>query len=179
MATFNELTKWDYIKAEQEYLKGKELEPNNLKINNQYREFLVKMNRLEEYDSAKFYLQSAMKYEDPQMLVSRFQACLALMYQKSNNHQPAQNIINQLIDRSKETTAGSPGYFIGWYYSGIGEADSAFIWLEKAYQNRSMEIPWLKADPVFKNLKNDDRYWDLYERAGHKAYDEYMASKKK
>jgi len=234
LATFNELTKWDYIKAEQEYLKGKELEPNNLKIINQYGEFLVKMNRLEdalsyfdtmipssdliriqilsgnkkeaynsinaylkvngehalrwvgacyilleEYDSAKFYLESAMKYEDPQMLVSRFQACLALIYHKSNNHQPAQNIINQLIDRSKETTAGSPGYFIGWYYSGIGEADSAFIWLEKAYQNRSMEIPWLKADPVFKNLKDDDRYWDLYERTGHKAYDDYITSRKK
>jgi len=61
--------------------------------------------------------------------------------------------------------------------AGIGEVDSAFYWLEKAYKNKSPEIPWLKVDPVFRNLKDDDRYWDLYERTGHKAYDDYMASK--
>ena len=57
--------------------------------------------------------------------------------------------------------------------------DSAFYWLEKACENRSPEMAWLKVNPVFKNLKDDDRYLDLYERTGHKAYDEYMADKKK
>jgi hypothetical protein len=54
--------------------------------------------------------------------------------------------------------------------------DSAFFWLEKAYQNRDPQMPWLKVDPAFNNLKDDDSYWDLYERTGHKAYDEYMAN---
>jgi hypothetical protein len=56
--------------------------------------------------------------------------------------------------------------------------DSAFYWLEKAYKNRSAEMPWLKVDPAFKNLKNDYRYWDLYKRTGHKAFDDYRASLK-
>ena len=29
----------------------------------------------------------------------------------------------------------------------------------------------MKVDPMFKNLKDDKLYWDLYERTGHNAYD--------
>jgi tetratricopeptide (TPR) repeat protein len=134
---------------------------------------------LEEYDSAKLYLETALKNQESEILLPRFQACLALSYNKTKNHQRAQVIINQLINKSDTTSNGSPDYFIGWYYSGIGEVDSAFYWLEKACQNRSSEMPWLKVTPVFNNLKNDDRYWNLYERTGHKAYDEYMAEMKK
>ena len=58
----------------------------------------------------------------------------------------------------------------------MGQVDSAFYWLERAFRNRSAEMPWLKVDPAFDILKDDDRYWDLYERTGHKAYDDYMAT---
>jgi len=129
---------------------------------------------LEKYDSAKIYLESALQAQHPDMSLPRFQACLALAYFKTKNYQQAHSII-QLIDKSNKTTAGSPEYYTGWYYSGIGELDSAFYWLEKAVNKRSAEMPWLKVDPVFNSLKKDDRYWDLYERTGHKAYDEYMA----
>jgi len=134
---------------------------------------------LEEYDSSKFYLESAIQSEHPEMILPRFQAYLAFVYEKTNNHLKARTIVNQLIAKSNTTSAGSPAYFTGWYYSGIGEVDSAFYWLEKAYNNRSPEMPWLKVDPAFNNLKEDDRYLDLYERTGHKAYDEYMSSKNK
>ena len=78
---------------------------------------------------------------------------------------------------SKETISNSPAYFTGLYYSAIGEVDSAFYWLEKAYKDRSPEFFKLKANPSFNNLEEDDRYWDLYERTGHEAYDDYKADK--
>jgi TolB-like protein len=134
---------------------------------------------LEEYDSAKLYLESAVQAQSPKMSAPRFQADLAMAYYKTKNYQKARAIIKQIINRSSESSAGSPEYFTGWYYSGIGEVDSAFYWLEKAYKNRSPEMPWLKVNPAFKNLKDDYRYWDLYERTGHKAYDEYMEGMKK
>ncbi|MBG0859510.1 MAG: hypothetical protein IQL11_08405, partial [Bacteroidales bacterium] len=133
---------------------------------------------MEEYDSARFYLETALKYDVPAMSVPRFQACLAFVYSKTNNHDQGQIIINQLIKNSKITSARSPDFFIGWYYSRIGEVDSAFYWLEKACISRSPEMPWLKVDPAFKYLNNDYRYWDLYNRTGHKAYDDYRASLK-
>ena len=133
---------------------------------------------LGEYDSAKFYLEYAMKNEHPDMLSPRLQADLAIAYEKTNHLQQARTIINQLIAKSDTTSVGSPEYFTGWYFSGMGDKDSAFYWLEKAYENRSPEFPWLKVDPAFNSLKDDPRYWDLYERTGHKAYDDYMASRK-
>ena len=134
---------------------------------------------LQEYDSAKQYLEAAVISEDPHLLYPRFLSCLALAYHGTKDYYKAQTTISQLINKSDTTSAGSPEYFTGWYYSWIGEVDSAFHWLEKAYNNRSPELPWLKVDPAFNNLKDDDRYWDLYERTGHKAYDDYIASKNK
>jgi TolB-like protein len=132
---------------------------------------------LEEHDSAKFYLEYDLKNEHPDMSSPRFQADLSLVYEKTNHHQQARTIINQLIAKNDITSVGSPDFFIGWYYSGMGKKDSAFYWLEKAYGNQSPEFPWLKVDPAFNSLKDDPRYWDLYERTGHKAYDDYLASK--
>ena len=238
LAQLNDWFIWDYIKAEKEFLKALEILPNDPGFSQQFGEFLIKMNRmndaklyfsklesdfnkqyreirrkiysgknneayhsiqeflkvngeegyiwageafiwLEEYDSALFYLEAGKQVEDPEISIPRFQACLALVYNKTEHHEQARTIVRKLNARSDTTSAMSPAFFTGWYYSGIREVDSAFYWLEQAYKNRSPEMPWLKVDPVFNNLKEDDRYWDLYERTGHKAYDEYMESMKK
>ncbi|MCX6255902.1 MAG: hypothetical protein NTV31_15720 [Bacteroidia bacterium] len=235
LAWFNDWIRWDYIRAEKEFLKIFDLEPNNPLYPELYIEILLKRNQLdealnykvtseqsyrliqinilsgsnkeinssiksylesqgvkgqkyagdcylwaEEYDSARLHLEAAVKSEDSViMLTPRFQAYQALAYYKTNQHNQAQKIIKQLTFKSSITTAGSPDYFAGWYYSGIGEIDSAFYWLEKAFKNRSIQLAWLKADPVFKTLKADNRYWDLYARTGHKAYDDYIAGMKK
>ncbi len=133
---------------------------------------------LEEYDSSRFYLESALKSKHPIMLTPRFQAALALAKRNTNNLLEAQEILNSLIVKADSTSVGSPAYFTAWYYGGIGARDSAFYWLEKAFNNRSPEMPWLKIDPAFSNLKDDPRYWDLYERTGHKAYDDYLLKEK-
>jgi TolB-like protein/Tfp pilus assembly protein PilF len=132
---------------------------------------------MNEYNTARRCLEDALQSEPQAMQLPRFQACLALAFHKTDDLEKAQEIISQLIDKSITTAVGSPAFYTGWYYSWTGELDSAFYWLEKAVQNRSPEIPWLKADPAFNNLKDDPRYWDLYERTGHKAYEDYMASK--
>jgi TolB-like protein/Tfp pilus assembly protein PilF len=236
MAQVNLYARWDYVRAEKEFLRSLDLEPNNSGFDDGHIEFSLQMGQIEkalkridkvqgysnsffaivsshilsdnkieaykllaqastdkmaqpfigeaylwmeEYDSAIFYLESALQSEHYEMPFPRWQAKLAFVYEKTNNHLKARTIVNQLIAKSDTTSAGSPAYFTGWYYSGIGEVDSAFHWLEKAYNNRSPELPWLKVDPAFNNLKDDDRYWDLYERTGHKDYDDYMASKSK
>jgi TolB-like protein len=241
MGNINEWGRWNYVEAEKEYLKVKELSPNmsTLEAMNLIFEFFAKMNQkdryikvskklyergtssesmfiksliisgnseqaydslkashylhtvdgykwlgetfiwLGEYDSARYYLDSALNLKDAYMLLPRFQTSLALAFQKTNQTRKAGGIISQIKNQSKLTSAGSPHYFVGWYYSGVGEIDSAFCWLEKAYEKNSPEFPWLRSDPAFDNLRGDKRYWDLYERTGHKAYDDYVASKKK
>lgn len=134
---------------------------------------------LEDFDSAWFYLESAMQIQDSIMKTPKFQSNIALALDKVNKPEPAQIIIDKLIAKSDSTSAGSPEFFLGRYYSGIGELDTALYWLEKAFDRRSPEMPWLKVDPAFNSLKDDEQYWDLYKRTGHEAYDEYLANRKK
>jgi TolB-like protein len=134
---------------------------------------------LEEYDSARKYLEAAVQASNLYVSLPRFQSNLALAYYKTDHLSEAEKIVNQLKQSNHSNLPGSPDFYVGWYYSGVGMSDSAFAWLNKALKNGSAEMPWLKADPVFNNLKNDTRYWDLYEKSGHKAYDDYIAGLKK
>jgi len=133
---------------------------------------------LKEYSSAIEVCESAIQSSDPCVLQPRFQASLAVAYHETGAVAQARILIDRLIRKSETSSAGSPEYFLGTYYSWIGEPDSAFHWLEKACENRSPEMPWLKMDPAFNTLKDDPRYRDLYERTGHKAYDEYLVNMK-
>ena len=129
-----------------------------------------------KYDSARFYLERAVKSDDPDMKKPRFQAYLALAYNKTGDYVAADKIINQLKLMSKVTTANSPEYFVGWYYMGCDKSDSAFIWLQKAFGNRSTQLTWLNADPVFKKVVYDERYISLYNQTGHSEYQQDMSS---
>jgi len=50
-------------------------------------------------------------------------------------------------------------------YTGLGDRNSAFQWLEKAYQERTMRIQELP-DPIFDSLRSDPRFRDLMRRIG-------------
>jgi TolB-like protein len=133
--------------------------------------------RLGDYDLAMQYLDSAIISGDS-LSDPRFQAYLALVYYKRNETRKAEEIVNNLRNRYNNSLAGSPDYYLGWYYSGTGEVDSAYYWLDKALKNISAELPWLKIDPVFNSIRKDPRYVNLYEKTGFKAYDDYLAIKK-
>lgn len=133
---------------------------------------------MQDFDRAMFYLDSVIASgQDPRSWAPISQADLAVACFKTGRTELARTMIDKLIQRSDTTSVGSPAYFTGWYYSWIGEPDSAFYWLDEAVENRSPDLTWFKVDPAFNNLKNDPRYWGLYERTGFKAYDDYMASK--
>jgi serine/threonine-protein kinase len=51
-------------------------------------------------------------------------------------------------------------------YLGLGDKDTAFYWLEKAYSERDAGLMWLKVDPVLDDLRSDPRFLDLLGRVG-------------
>ena len=48
-------------------------------------------------------------------------------------------------------------------YVGLGDRNTAFQWLEKAYQQRTMRIQQL-SEPLFDSLRSDPRYMQLMRR---------------
>ena len=55
---------------------------------------------------------------------------------------------------------------LAYLYSILGEKDRAFVWLEKAYQQKTHGMPFLKEDPTWDNIRNDPRFSDLERRVG-------------
>ena len=51
-------------------------------------------------------------------------------------------------------------------YAALGEADTAFDWLEKAYERRVLALPWIRVFPGVDPLRTDPRFQDLLRRIG-------------
>jgi len=60
-------------------------------------------------------------------------------------------------------------YGIALVYAGLGENDDAFRWLEKAFEERSHWLVWLRLDPRWKNLRGDPRFDALVQRMNYPA----------
>jgi hypothetical protein len=51
-------------------------------------------------------------------------------------------------------------------YVGLGDYDQAFAWFERAYQERSNILQWIKVEPFPDAMRNDPRFADLLRRVG-------------
>jgi TolB-like protein/tetratricopeptide (TPR) repeat protein len=58
----------------------------------------------------------------------------------------------------REKYADSSAVQIAEAYAYRHEIDNAFQWLERAYQQRDAGLPWIKTNPLYKNLRGDPRY---------------------
>lgn len=87
-------------------------------------------------------------------------AALAHAYAMLGRRIEAEKILRDLQQKPKDGYL-SP-YLIATIYAGLGEKDTAFELLEKAYRERCMDMVWhLKADPRIDNLRSDPRFQAL------------------
>jgi hypothetical protein len=59
-----------------------------------------------------------------------------------------------------------PSLYRAFIYAGLNDKDQAFLWLEKAYEDRSNYLIYLGVEPSIDNLRSDPRYHDLLRRVG-------------
>src|SRR5262249_43358344 len=50
------------------------------------------------------------------------------------------------------------GFFVATVYAGLGDKDQAFAWLERDYQQRSGQLPFIVWWPNFDSLRDDPRF---------------------
>jgi adenylate cyclase len=92
------------------------------------------------------------------------EAELAHTYAASGNREEAQKIVAELQELAKTKYVSS--FQIAAIYTGLGEKDQAFAWLEKAQEERSDGLVNLKAEQRFDSLRSDPRFKDLARRMG-------------
>ena len=112
-----------------------------------------------QFPEAIMKLEKAVRLSDGPL----YRAQLANAYALNGNRAKALEILEQLKALSKERYVVPVD--IALIYTGLGDRDSAFQWLEKAYQERAARITEL-SEPHFDSLRSDPRFADLMRRIG-------------
>jgi serine/threonine protein kinase/tetratricopeptide (TPR) repeat protein len=86
-------------------------------------------------------------------------AALGQAYAASHQDAEARKILDQLKERSRQTYVQPASVAV--IYLALGEKDQAFDWLQKAYDDRSGWLVYLKVDPWADSVRNNARFTDL------------------
>lgn len=89
---------------------------------------------------------------------------LGFVYGLAGRKAEAEKVLNELLDLNNRRYVTSAA--IAYVYIGLGDKDRAFVWLEKAYQERSNFIAYLSVVPLVDSLRSDPRFSDLLRRVG-------------
>jgi serine/threonine protein kinase/Tfp pilus assembly protein PilF len=91
-------------------------------------------------------------------------------YALAGKRAEALKVLGRLEAESKKRYV--PSIFFATVYTGLGEKDLAFQWLEKAYQEHDIRLPWFLTDGYMSSpdpssdLRSDPRFRELLKRAG-------------
>jgi len=91
-------------------------------------------------------------------------AGLGHVYALSGKKAEARGVLDELKEQSRQQYV--PANCMALVYAGLGEEDQAFAWLEKAYEEHSFQMQWLKVEPRWDSLRSDPRFADLVRRVG-------------
>ena len=114
-----------------------------------------------KYQKAIAELQKAVKLSGGRNLML---ASLGYAYAVSGKRTEGQEVLNKLHGLSPEDYV-SP-FSLAIVYTGLGEQDQAFAWLEKAYDERVGWLIFLPREPKLDSLRSDPRFVDLTRRIG-------------
>jgi tetratricopeptide (TPR) repeat protein len=147
-----------YDEEIEQYRRALELDPN----------FQFARHRLAKAYFAKGMFDEAIaEHERVIALSNRNPSELAMLgraYGLLGRKNEARQILRELLEMNERGYVNS--YSIALVYFGLGEKDQAFKWLEKAYQERSYAMVFLKVSMDFGPYRQDSRYIDLLRRIG-------------
>jgi tetratricopeptide (TPR) repeat protein len=89
---------------------------------------------------------------------------LGLAYGLAGRKAEAIKVLNELHELNKSRYV-TPAALVN-VYIGLGDKEQAFVWLEKAFQERSNFVAFLKVFPLLDSIRSDPRFDDLIRRVG-------------
>ncbi|MFC2142560.1 protein kinase, partial [Acidobacteriota bacterium] len=140
----------NYDQALKQCEKTLELNPNFYRVYKYLGQIYVQNSQLEEAISV-FQDAKDLSRGHPAVL-----AWLGYVYGLSGRVIEAHRLIEELENTSTQQYV-SPIYY-SFVHIGLGDIDRAFIWLEKAYDERSSWLIYIHRSPIYENLRTDNRY---------------------
>jgi serine/threonine-protein kinase len=148
----------EYDRAIEQYRSVIELEPDFALAHWRLGEAYKQTGR---YDEAITEIQEAVRLSGQS---SRMVARLGHAYAIAEKKREALAVLHELNTMSEQRYV-SP-YEIAIIYAGLGETELVFRWLERAYEDRSSWLTFLRVEPSFDSIRSDARYMDLAKRVG-------------
>jgi tetratricopeptide (TPR) repeat protein len=93
-------------------------------------------------------------------------AFLAHAHAVAGNLSEARRIVEELEQRGQSEFVDLVPMAMA--YTGLGDLDRAFSWLERGYRERALFVPLIQVDPRLDPLRRDPRFGDLLRRMGLK-----------
>jgi TolB-like protein/DNA-binding winged helix-turn-helix (wHTH) protein len=93
-----------------------------------------------------------------------FRALLGHVYGRAGDRAKALGMLEEVTTLARHRYVSPVDFAV--IYAGLGDADSTFLWLEKAYQSRATRVGEL-GSMYFDGLRSDPRYADLVGRLAH------------
>jgi tetratricopeptide (TPR) repeat protein len=145
------------------------IEPNQkaLALDPNYAVAVINLGRA--YEQQRMYPQALHAYESILAFAPQDPALLALLghlYAVSGQRALAHKTISQLRRISNERYV--PSLYVAMVYTGLGDKDEAFAWLDKAYAERCEYLVYLPTEPIADPLRGDPRFSSLLQRLGLK-----------
>ena len=91
-------------------------------------------------------------------------SALVWAYAHTGRRADALRLLGELKKR-QQTGYVPAGAFVNAYL-GLGDNDEAFAWFERAYEEQSNILIYIKVSPWFDPLRGDPRFQDLVRRVG-------------
>jgi serine/threonine protein kinase/TolB-like protein len=82
----------------------------------------------------------------------------------SGKKEEAADLLEILLEKSQEEYIGP--FWIAVLYTGLGDSDNTFTWLEKAFEQKDGVLVYLNVIPIFDDLRSDPRFISLLSRMG-------------
>lgn len=147
----------DYDRAVVRLQRTLDLDPNSSGVHWFFAFVYLEQQR---FDEAIGELQRAMAL----MGSDEYQPWLAYAYALAGRRDEARTTLDRLVEKS--TTSYVPAHDIARIYVGLGDADHAFEWLDKACDERCGWISYLPIDPPMDPIRSDPRFTQLLQRIG-------------
>jgi TolB-like protein/class 3 adenylate cyclase len=157
--------KRNFTKAEKYINEGRKIFPENLVF--EYHNILSLFysgNYNQVIKSVENYLKT-----NPNNIDETSLAFLSISYLKNGDVQKSKNILHQLEGKAMLKNS-EVNYNLARIYSQYNMKDSCFQYLKIAFDNRESNFSQLKIDPLFEQLRKDQRYLQLYHQYGFDRY---------
>jgi tetratricopeptide (TPR) repeat protein len=90
---------------------------------------------------------------------------LGVAYGLAGRKAEAKKVLATLLEKRK--TQFLPPTQIAMIYAGLGERDTAFAWLQRAFEDKAWLIDEMNVDPLFDVFRGDPRFDDLIRRMNY------------